>query len=427
MRKLSVYIEINGNSIYAGNIEGNDSSDACFTYADEYNSNYENPAISISLPLNKKTFNANQTRNFFEGLLPEGFTRKCVAEWMHADANDYLSLLAGLGNECLGAIKIIENLENRITPKYQLLSQSEVRELAREGATESAQLVTKAHLSLTGASGKVGLYFEEKEQKWYLPLGEAPSTHIVKQSHVRLKKIVANEQLCLLTARNLGIQIPESFIVNTGSLEDEDILFATKRYDRKVRDKSRKLNGLYVPYRLHQEDFAQALGISAIHKYEKNNERYLKQLFDVLRIYSAEPMADQLKLWDICIFNYLVGNTDNHIKNLSLLYGEDLKSIRLAPAYDIISTIVYENCIENMAISIDGIYDINQITREAFEKEAEYIGLGRKIAMKKFDTMVNKFEKAMRLAQSELNEQGFYQVDNISNKILEKGGIKRFL
>lgn len=111
-------------------------------------------------------------------------------------------------------------LENKITPKYQLLSQSEVRELAREGATESAQLVTKAHLSLTGASGKVGLYFDDKEQKWYLPLGEAPSTHIVKQSHVRLKKIVANEQLCLLTARNLGIEISESFIVNTGSLEE---------------------------------------------------------------------------------------------------------------------------------------------------------------------------------------------------------------
>ncbi len=427
MRELSVYIEINGNSIYVGNILGNDSNDACFTYADEYSSNLENSAISISLPLSKKTFDAKQTRIFFEGLLPEGFTRKCVADWMHAEVNDYLSILSGLGNECLGAIKIIENPKNKIIPKYQLLSQFEVKELAREGATESAQLVTKAHLSLTGASGKVGLYYEEKEQKWYLPLGEAPSTHIVKQSHVRLKKIVANEQLCLLTARNLGIEIPESFIVNTGSLEDEDILFATKRYDRKIKDKSRKLNGLDVPYRLHQEDFAQAMGIPAIYKYEKNKDRYLKQLFDVLKNYSAEPITDQLKLWDICIFNYLVGNTDNHIKNLSLLYGEDLKTIRLAPAYDIISTMVYDNCTENMAMSIDGIYDINQITRESFEKEAEYIGLGKKIAMKRFDTMVNNFIEAMQLAQNELKEQGFYQVDDIYNKILEKGGIKRFL
>ena len=127
------------------------------------------------------------------------------------------------------------------------------------------------------------------------------------------------------------------------------------------------------------------------------------------------------------IFNYLVGNTDNHIKNLSLLYGEDLKTIRLAPAYDIISTMAYENCTENMAISIDGIYDINQITRQSFEKEAEYIGFGKKAAMKRFDAMVNKFVKAMKLAQNELKEQGFYQADEICNKILEKGGIRRFI
>ena len=78
-----------------------------------------------------------------------------------------------------------------------------------------------------------------------------------------------------------------------------------------------------VPRRLHQEDFAQALGIAAFNKYEKNNEGYLKQLFDVLRVHSADPMTDSLKLWDICVFNYLIGNTDNHIKNLSLLDGAD--------------------------------------------------------------------------------------------------------
>ena len=82
------------------------------------------------------------------------------------------------------------------------------------------------------------------------------------------------------------------------------------------------------------------MGISAIHKYEHNHSGYLKQMFDLIRTYSADPIADQLMLWDICIFNFLIGNTDNHIKNVSLLYSEDLKSIRLAPAYDIVSTVI---------------------------------------------------------------------------------------
>lgn len=344
---------------------------------------------------------------------------------LHMDENDYLSILAGLGRECLGAIKVVEESDNMITPEYRELSAEEVYALASEGATESTEMVMKSHLSLTGASGKVGLYYNEMEEKWYLPVGEAPSTHIVKQSHVRLKKIVVNEQLCLLTAKNLGIDIPESFIVTTDMNDDEAVLFATKRYDRQLVEDNTSIDGLPVPHRLHQEDFAQALGILSLHKYEKNNEGYMKKLFDVLRAHSADPMADSLKLWDICVFNYLIGNTDNHIKNLSLLYGEDLKSIRLAPAYDIVSTIVYKNSTENMALSIDGKYNINDISRESFEKAAVQIGIGAKMAMRRFDAMVNGFIDALKAAKEELRVQGIDQVEQISEKILEKGGIKK--
>ena len=425
MRKLSVFIEINGSSEYVGEIFGTDSTDACFSYADTYLDNPEHRAISIGLPLEERVFNSQRTRIFFEGLLPEGFTRRCVAEWMHVDENDYISILAGLGKECLGAIKILDEMDKKIVPEYRKLSAEEVYNLASEGATESAELVTKSHLSLTGASGKVGLYYNAEEAQWYLPIGDAPSTHIVKQSHVRLKKIVTNEQLCLLTAKYLGIEIPESFIVTTESMDEEAVLFATKRYDRKFTEDNRMLNGMPVPYRMHQEDFAQALGIAASNKYEKNNEGYLKMLFEVLWRYSADPMTDSLKLWDICVFNYLVGNTDNHIKNLSLLYGRDLKSIRLAPAYDIVSTQIYENSTENMALSINGICNINEITRDSFEKAASQIGLGAKMAMKRFDILVTGFAGAMNRAKEELKAQGFEQVEQICEKIMQKGGISK--
>ena len=424
MRRLSVFIEINGESVYVGEIVGKDFNDVCFTYADTYLENSEHRAISVGLPLEEKTFDAKRTRIFFEGLLPEGFTRRCVAEWMHMDENDYVSILAGLGRECLGAIKIVDESDEIIQPEYRKLSAQEVYALASEGATESAELIAKSHLSLTGASGKVGLYFDKKEEKWYLPIGEAPSTHIVKQSHVRLKKIVANEQLCLMTAKNLGIDVPESFIVTTDG-DDETVLFATKRYDRKFIEDAKMLNGMAVPHRLHQEDFAQALGIAAVNKYEKNNEGYLKKLFNILRSHSADPMTDSLKLWDICVFNYLIGNTDNHIKNLSLLYSEDLKSIRLAPAYDIVSTMIYKRSTENMALSINGVCNINEISRESFEKMASQVGIGPKMAMKRFDVLVNGFVSAINQAKEELKKQGFNQVEEICEMIMEKGGIKR--
>lgn len=424
MRSLTVSVEWNGKQTFVGKIQGNNSDDAGFFYASEYMNNPDNRPISINLPFSEESFAPDRTRIFFEGLLPEGFTRRCVANWMHVDERDYLSILAGLGSECLGAIKIIESDREEIKPAYQKLSMEEVRDLAREGAVESAQLVTKAHLSLTGASGKVGLYYDGENDQWYLPIGDAPSTHIVKQSHIRLKSIVLNEQLCMMTAKKLGIDVPSSFIINLGNAEDGDVLFATKRYDRISWNEKRKINGLAVPYRLHQEDLAQAMGISSFDKYKHNEGGYLKKVFDILRYYSSDPIADQQKLWDMEIFNYLIGNTDNHIKNLSLVYGKNLNAIRLAPAYDMVSTTIYESGTRDMSISIAGKYGIDDIKRSSFEKEAEKVGLGVKMAMKRFDRMAGEFEAALKEAGDALEEQGFKGVTSLTEKILETGGIR---
>lgn len=425
MRELSVFIEIGGKQTYAGSIRGNHPDSAVFSYAAEYREQEGSRPISLSLPFSEKGFTPEQTRNFFEGLLPEGFVRRCVAEWMHVDEKDYLSILAGLGSECIGAVKITERDTKEASPAYQKLSIEEVQALAKEGAAKSADLITKAHLSLTGASGKVGLYYDETAGQWYLPIGDAPSTHIVKQSHVRLKGIVMNEQLCMMTAGNLGLDVPDSFVINMGNAEDDNILFATKRYDRAVGEKDRKLRGLVLPYRLHQEDFAQAMGISSSHKYEHYGEGYLKKSFRLLRHYSANPMEDQLKLWDIEIFNYLIGNTDNHLKNLSLVYGKNLKSIRLAPAYDIISTTVYESSIRDMSVSVAGVYNIDDIKRSSFQREAENIGLGAGIAMKRFDYLAEEFERALKKAGNALADKGFETSKHLEKRILETGGVAR--
>lgn len=427
MQRLAVQIEVKGAFKQVGEIVGTSSDDARFTYTESYLKDPESRAISISMPLEQQSFSVESTRNFFEGLLPEGFTRRCVAEWLHRDEKDYLAILAGLGQECLGAIKIIDESRAVLPSEYKELTSEEVKKLAQEGATESAEMVTKSHLSLTGASGKVGLYYDEQKDKWYLPIGEAPSTHIVKQSHIRLKRIVANEQLCLLTAKNLGIEIPQSFIIKTESNEAEDVLFATKRYDRRMQSNGRKLNGMNIPYRLHQEDFSQALGIPASEKYEKDGGSYLSKMFGILRDYSASPIEDQLKLWDICVFNFLIGNTDNHIKNLSLLYGKDLKTIRLAPAYDIVSTMIYESSTENMALSIGGDYSIRKITEESFAKEATKAGLGVKMAMKRLDTLRKNFAEALNAGAQVLEEQGFEGTKDIAEQIMSCGGIRNYI
>ena len=421
LEKYIISIEKNGRMVPVGSIDGGDYRTAQFSYMDEYLDEANAVPVSISLPLQRERFSAGQTRQFFEGLLPEGFTRRSVAQWLHLDENDYLSILYQLGRECLGAVRVLKEGETQAA-SYEMITKQQVKALAAEGAQKSAEIVSKSHLSLTGASGKVGLYYDTAGNEWYLPQGTAPSTHIVKQSHVRLEGIVTNEQLSMMTAAKCGIEVPKSFIIDLGSGEDNEVLYATRRYDRTFEGAADTISGLLAPLRLHQEDFSQALGISSANKYEKEHTGYMRRMFELLRQFSSNPIVDQGKLWDIIVFCYLLGNTDAHVKNFSLLYGRDLRSIRLAPAYDLVSTTVYESSTREMSFYIGNDLLIDEITETSFREAATEIHIGERFASRRYNYICNHFREALRETAAELQEAGFSKAKEIEEKILHTGG-----
>ena len=409
-----------GRQKEVGSITGDTEFTAVFAYSEDYMNSRDAKPISISLPLRTEPYGPEQTRNFFEGLLPEGFLRRTVAKNNRVDADDYLSLLGMLGSECLGAITLKGDDYQWFEPSYKKLDADLMYDLAAEGATKSADLVVESHLSLTGASGKIGVY-QDAAGSWYLPIGNAPSTHILKQSHIRYDFIVQNEQLALMTAEAMGIETPRTIIINNRKAEQEDeVLLATERYDRTMDGSIKSLSGMPCPLRLHQEDFGQALGISAASKYERPGEHHMRDMFRILRSHSASPIDDQIKLWDIIIFHYLIGNTDGHIKNFSLLYDSKLNSKRLAPAYDIVSTIVYDTHSSEMAFSIGGVSEWNELGRSAFEKAAKECGLNQKIFMKRFDDMEMKFDSVLHAAAEHMAEEGYSEARMIADTITEK-------
>ena len=415
--ELKVYIERDGDEIEVGTISSTVGTDASFRYSQSYlNSGCR--AISLNLPLQQEGFTAEKTKIFFDGLLPEGFTRRAVAGQSRVFEDDYISILSILGKECMGAIRISDESETQhIENSYRKISNEELRALAIEGASKSAEIVTKTHLSLAGASGKVGLYYDGND--WFLPVGRAPSTHIVKQSHVRLRDIVINEQLCLITAKNLGLDVVDSFVVKCSGTDESNVLFATNRYDRKFVGENRMVDGMMVPKRLHQEDFAQGLGILSSEKYEAPGGDYMSDMFKLIKRVSGNPLADQLKLWDAIVFNYLIGNTDGHVKNFSLLYDENLTAIRLAPLYDIVSTVVYPESARHMAFSIGGETLIDKISRENFRDAAKRIGASEKILLERFDDLSESFEKALNIATEQLESEGLINAPTMRDLILK--------
>jgi len=65
-----------------------------------------------------------------------------------------------------------------------------------------------------------------------------------------------------------------------------------------------------------------------------NESRSYLEFVDALRRYGASPVQDMHELWRRIVFNILISNTDDHLRNHAFLYtGPD--GWRLAPAYDL--------------------------------------------------------------------------------------------
>ena len=121
------------------------------------------------------------------------------------------------------------------------------------------------------------------------------------------------------------------------------------------------------------------------------------------------------------MFNYLIGNTDGHLKNYSLLYSEDLKTVRLAPAYDVIHTIGYKGMTHEMSFAIGNATQIEEVTRDSFRMAAKEAGLGERMALNRLDEMIKRFRPALESAAETLIHQGVKGIEELKAAILDAG------
>src|SRR5690554_1130625 len=125
--------------------------------------------------------------------------------------------------------------------------------------------------------------------------------------------------------------------------------------------------------RLHQEDFCQAMGLSRVEKYQVPDGPRFGQCIAAAR-QACSPSATSIQhllRWQI--FNVLVGNTDGHDKNLSLLQNER-GQWQIAPAYDLVGTLVL-GYHRDLAFSVGDRFNSQQLLPrdwQAFAKECRF-------------------------------------------------------
>jgi serine/threonine-protein kinase HipA len=387
-KTLDVYL----HKDFIGHLIQDKGGQIVFDYAESW---LEKPGacpLSQSLPLRKERFTRKECRGFFAGILPEESKREIIARNLGISARNDYAMLERIGGECAGAVTFVptgEPLPER-NYGYRKLSTEELiailKELPRRPLLAGENGV---RLSLAGAQDKIAVRIEGDNIS--LPLGGAPSTHILKPAIERFEGVVFNEALLMKLAATVGLPTAP---VEFQTIEDTTFLLV-ERYDRIHQQTS---SGESTVERVHQEDFCQALGIVPEMKYQKEGGPSLKDCFHLLREVSRAPVIDLVRLLDAVIFNYLVGNNDAHGKNFSLLYpsaGMEDVQVRLAPLYDVVSTIYYPELSQEMAMKIGGEYSSAKVTPQNFERLAEEVGLAKPLVRRRVPELADAILSAL--------------------------------
>jgi serine/threonine-protein kinase HipA len=316
-------------------------------------------------------------RRFLENLLPEGRALDIVSTTHQVSKNNIYGLIRELGRETSGALAFFPE---DLAPQDQTNRRREIkREELRERIEQRSQIPFAAwdgrvRLSIAGHQDKLGVYLDANQGRMYLVEGTLASTHILKPEppEGRLPMLVANEHYAMKLAGRLGLAVP---VVTILRLPDPVLLI--ERFDR-VREADRVR-------RLHIIDACQALNLPVSYKYERNfgsgrDVRHIRdgvsfeRLFSISE-YTVRKAVTRLSLLRWTLFQYLIGNSDAHAKNLSFYCRPD--GLSLAPFYDLVSVAQYDNLDHDMAMAYGDEFQLHEVSPFAWADFAHRTSIPR--------------------------------------------------
>jgi serine/threonine-protein kinase HipA len=199
----------------------------------------------------------------------------------------------------------------------------------------------------------------------------APTTHILKVPSRSALSDPKLQEATMLLSSACGFETAEVQLITIAGI---DVLLI-KRFDRQMDS-----NGRIA--RLHQEDFAQALGLPPSLKYERYGAT--PRIFDASAIgslmkKSAAAAVDRMTFIRATLFDLLTGNTDGHAKNHAILYLGCGK-LRLAPRYDLLPTRLDASLSDELSFRIGTASTFDDISRDDLVAFLVALGLSQRAA-----------------------------------------------
>jgi serine/threonine-protein kinase HipA len=359
-----------------------------FAYDQSWRSDDNAYPLSLSMPLAMAEHSSEVTEAFLWGLLPDN--EQVLNRWAEkyqVSPRNVFALIANVGEDCAGAVQFVqpERLEGVLSgaaDQVEWLDENDIakrlRALREDHAAWRLPRDT-GQFSLAGAQPKTALFFQN--ERWGIPSGRTPTTHILKPPTGQFDGHAENEHICLAVARALALPAAFSRVMRFG----DEIAIVVERYDR-VRSGNEVI-------RVHQEDVCQALGIMPTKNYQNEGGPGVADIVELLRIYSSERTEDVRTFVNAVGFNWLVAGSDAHAKNYSLLISNGTR-VRLAPLYDIASVLPYDEFDIHkvkLAMKVGGEYKVRQIGARQWHK------LAREVRLNADELIANLREMAERL------------------------------
>lgn len=311
-----------------------------FTYDPTYQQLPDPTPLSLSMPVPISRHGEDVVVPWLWGLLPDSdnVLERWARRFNASLASPFGLLAAPPGADCAGAVRFVT--DDDVALERALAQESTVRWLSEEevgqridelSADSSAWLGSDfaGRFSLAGAQAKTALLWDG--ERWGLPEGAAATTHILKPAVVGLDDHDVNEHLCLTAARIAGLPAARTELCTF----DGRTVVVVRRYDRiHVEDQW---------HRVHQEDLCQALGVHPARKYQADGGPTPRQIVTLLRAAMPSRVAEAAvgQFADALVWNWIIGGTDAHAKNYSVLLSGS--QVRLAPIYDVASALPFSN------------------------------------------------------------------------------------
>jgi len=363
-------------------------------------------SLSVSMPLAEITYSHKAVWPYIWNLLPEN--PNVLQRWgqqFHVSASSPFKLLEFVGADVPGAAQFfppaaLEEVQSQQKPSIDWISVDELAQRLAQLRSDIAAVRRpgdKGKMSLPGAQAKTAFCWDERHRRWGVPSGRAPTTHIFKPAIPGFDGLVENEHLCHDIARRLSFLVARSFVLTL----NETTYIVIERFDRLP-----PARGSAFVRRVHQEDMCQALGLMPGAKYQQDGGPGIPDIVALIRRVSSSPDDDVYRFIDANAFNWLIGGTDAHAKNYSLLIGAD-NQIRLSPLYDLSSQLPYPELIDQrVAMKIGDQYDIPLIGFREWQALASACAIDSEMLMNRLRQLADALPDAVSAARDQALADG---------------------